>query len=148
MIYFFSILLIFILDRFTKIYILKNPSPDIWGGFFDLHINTEMAFSLPITYFILYPIIILILALLIWFWKKDFKRRSILIWPWGMIIVGAISNFMDRIQYGGVIDFINMPYFTVFNLADVYISVGVIWVLWYEWFYRKNKNLDKNLTQG
>lgn len=154
--YFISVLLIFIIDRFTKIYILKNPSPDTWGGFFDLHINKDMAFSLPMTYFLLYPIIVIILILLVWFWKKDYKRKSILIWPWGMIIMGAFSNFIDRIKYGGVIDFINVPYFiprffsgstTVFNLADVYISVGVIWILWYEWFYRKNKNfLDKNLT--
>ena len=144
--YFFSALLIFILDRFTKIYILKNPSPDIGGGFFDLHINTEMAFSLPTTYFVLYPVIVVILGLLISFWKKDWKRKSVLIWPWGMIIIGAVSNLKDRIQYGGVIDFINVPYFTVFNLADVYISIGVVWILWHQWFHQK-KNLDKNLIE-
>jgi len=144
--YFFSILLFFILDRFTKIYILKNPSPDFWNGFFDLHMNKDIAFSLPMTYLVLYPIIILILIVLILFWKKDFKKRSILIWPWGLIIIGAISNLLDRIRYGGVIDFINVQYFTVFNLSDVYISIGVIWILWHEWFYRKN-NLDKSLRQ-
>ena len=104
-----------------------------------------MAFSLPATYFLLYPIIILILILLFWFWKKDMAKKSILIWPWALIIIGAISNLMDRIQYGGVIDFINVPRFTVFNLSDIYISIGVVWVLWYEWIFVKNKNLDKNL---
>ncbi|MFA6466699.1 MAG: signal peptidase II [Patescibacteria group bacterium] len=137
--YFFIILSFFILDRFTKIYILKNPLPDFGGGFFDLHINTGVAFSLPVIYLFLYPLVVLILVLLFYFWKKDFDNSSILIWPWGLIIIGAISNFMDRIKYGGVIDFISVPYFTVLNLSDIYISLGVVWVLWFSWFFKKSK---------
>lgn len=136
--YFLTIFLLFVTDRFTKVYILKNPSPDFGGGFFDLHINTDIAFSLPMTYFILYPIIILILITLIFVWKKAADQKSILIWPWGLVIFGAISNFLDRILYGGVIDFINVPYFTVFNISDIYISLGVVWILWYYWFYKNN----------
>lgn len=135
--YFTSILLLFVVDRFTKIYILKNPSPSFGGGFFDLHINENIAFSLPLTYLVLYPIIILIIIAIVWIWKKDYDKKSILIWPWGLVIIGAISNFLDRIRYGGVIDFINVPYFSVFNLSDVYISWGVIWIVWYMWFYKK-----------
>jgi len=136
--YFFIILLIFVLDRFTKVYMLKNPSPIFWGGFLDLQINKGVAFSLPMTYLLLYPLIFIILLLLFWFWKKDFNKRNILMWPWALIIIGAISNFMDRVQYGGVIDFISVPYFTVLNLSDIYISLGVVWVLWYSWFFNKN----------
>ena len=142
--YFFSILILFILDRFSKVYILKNPF-SLWDGFFDLQINKDMAFSLPTTYLLLYPVIVLILILLLWFWKKDMDRESILIWPWALIIIGAISNLMDRIQYGGVIDFINVPHFTVFNLSDIYISTGVVWVLWYEWFFKPR---EKSLPTG
>lgn len=142
--YFLSLFILFVLDRFTKVYILKNPSPNFGGGFFDLHLNTELAFSLPITYLILYPVIIIILLFLIYFWYGDFKKRSVLIWPWALVIIGAISNLMDRIQYGGVIDFINVPYFTVFNLSDIYISIGVVWLLWYQWFYKK---VDKKTEQ-
>jgi len=141
--HFFIVLLFFIIDRFTKVYILKNPSPEAWGGFFDLHINQEIAFSLPLTYLVLYPIIIAILVVLFISWKKDFAKKSILIWPWALIIIGAISNLLDRVSYGGVIDFIRVPYFTVFNLADVYISAGVVWILWYYWFYGKNKQENK-----
>lgn len=137
--YFFTILSLFIFDRFTKVYILKNPSPNFWGGFFESHINTGVAFSLPISYLILYPLLIIILTLLFYLWKKDFNRRSILIWPWALIIIGAISNFMDRIRYGGVIDFINIPYFTVLNLSDIYISIGIVWILWFSWFFKKSK---------
>ena len=149
--YFLIILLFFILDRFTKVYILNLPAgrqeSHPWGGFFSLQINSQAAFSLPMTYFLLYPIIVLLIIILLWFWQRDWQRQSILIWPWALIIIGAISNLMDRIQYGGVIDFISVPYFiprfflgsaTVFNLSDVYISIGVIWILWYQWFFRKN----------
>ncbi|MFA6307269.1 MAG: signal peptidase II [Patescibacteria group bacterium] len=143
--YFVSVLILFILDRFTKIYALKNPSSEFWGGFFDLHINQAIAFSLPMTYLVLYPIIILILLVLFWFWKRDWQKKNILIWPWGLVIIGAVSNLLDRIQYGGVIDFINIKYFTIFNLSDIYISIGVVWLLWYEWLYKKT--IDKNLRQ-
>jgi len=135
--HFASILLFFLVDRFTKVYILKNPSPEFGGGFFSLHINEQIAFSLPLTYLILYPLVILILILLIFFWYKDLKKKSILIWPWSLIIIGAISNFLDRIQYGGVIDFITVPYFTVFNISDIYISLGVIWIMWHHWFHHR-----------
>ena len=57
-----------------------------------------------------------------------------------MLIVGAFSNFIDRFYYQGVVDFINVPFFTVFNLADIYISLAVIWILYYEAIY-KSKNV-------
>ncbi|MCD4761005.1 signal peptidase II [bacterium] len=137
--YFASIIILFLVDRFSKIYILNLPTGrqeiHLKGGFFSLHINQDIAFSLPLSYFILYPLVILILLGLIFSWYKNFKKKSVLIWPLGLLIIGAVSNFLDRIQYGGVIDFINVPYFTVFNISDIYISIAVIWILWYSWFY-------------
>ena len=62
-----------------------------------------------------------------------------LIWPWGLIIIGAVSNLLDRILYQGVVDFINIEWFTVFNIADIYISLGVIWILIFELFIRNKK---------
>ena len=49
-----------------------------------------------------------------------------MIWPWSLIALGAISNVVDRIYYKAVIDFIDIPYFTVFNLSDIYIFLGVV----------------------
>ncbi len=42
------------------------------------------------------------------------------------MITGAISNIIDRLSYGYVIDYLSLRYFTVFNLADVMISSGAI----------------------
>jgi lipoprotein signal peptidase len=47
------------------------------------------------------------------------------------IILGATSNLADRFQYGYVIDYFDLKYFTVFNLADVLIVGGTIGLLWF-----------------
>ena len=44
----------------------------------------------------------------------------------GLVCAGAISNIIDRIRYGSVIDWIALNGFSVFNLADVMIGLGLI----------------------
>ena len=141
--YFFVIAFLFLLDRLSKTLMFLDPTlSEKTGGFFELFVNKNIAFSLPLNYFILYPLIFLILFFLVWQWQKSFKQKSILIWPWGLIIIGALSNLLDRLRYGGVIDFINLqlPFTSVFNLADAYISIAVVWIVWYLWFYRPEGN--------
>lgn len=61
-------------------------------------------------------------------------------WAYGaclMIMSGAISNFIDRFWYGGVVDFIRFYFgaysFPVFNVADVFISVGTLLFVYFQW---------------
>lgn len=50
-----------------------------------------------------------------------------LIWlPAGMLIGGAVGNLIDRIANGSVIDFIKLPHWPAFNVADMSITFGVI----------------------
>jgi signal peptidase II len=50
-----------------------------------------------------------------------------LIWlPTGMLIGGAVGNLIDRIANGSVIDFIKLPHWPAFNVADMSITFGVI----------------------
>ncbi len=132
--YYSSLIFLFVLDRLSKIYVV-NKTPH--GAFIDFQLNNQMAFSLPVDYFILYPLVILLLVFISSFWLKNYQRGTILIWPWGMLIIGAVSNLLDRLHYGGVVDFISVPYFTVFNISDIYISVAVVWIFWYELIYKK-----------
>jgi lipoprotein signal peptidase len=53
------------------------------------------------------------------------------------IIAGALGNVVDRILYGGVIDFIDLGFWPTFNLADVFVVLGVGLVVWRMYFSRK-----------
>ena len=42
---------------------------------------------------------------------------------------GAIGNAIDRLMFGSVIDFIDLGWFPVFNIADSFIVIGFIWLI-------------------
>jgi len=53
-----------------------------------------------------------------------------LIWlPTGMLLGGALGNIVDRIREGAVIDFLKLPYWPAFNVADASITIGVVVLL-------------------
>ncbi|MFA7319293.1 MAG: signal peptidase II [Parcubacteria group bacterium] len=64
-------------------------------------------------------------------WLLDFVC-SLFLGDWllrtGIIFVasGAVSNILDRLRFGCVIDFIDLPFWPVFNLADIYITIGAM----------------------
>jgi signal peptidase II len=67
-------------------------------------------------------------ALLIYFLLRP--RRPWLWLPTGMLIGGAIGNLIDRAVNGSVIDFIKLPAWPAFNVADISITFGVLALLW------------------
>ena len=52
--------------------------------------------------------------------------RRLLWLPTGMLVGGAIGNLIDRVALGSVIDFVKLPHWPAFNLADTCITFGVI----------------------
>ena len=56
---------------------------------------------------------------------------------YGLIIGGALGNLADRIIHGAVVDFVSIHYagyyWYVFNLADIWISLGVVFLVWGFW---------------
>ena len=121
-----SLIIIFFisLDRFLKFLAINNYFGDglnIIGEFFKLKFigNPNIAFSLPLNGQFLNIIIIFIILGLIYNLiyvavKKSFHQVALLL----IIILGAMSNLLDRLKYGYVIDYLDLSYFTVFNLAD------------------------------
>ncbi len=65
------------------------------------------------------------LALLVGYLALRPDRR--LLWlPTGMLVGGALGNLIDRIANGSVTDFIKLPHWPAFNVADMSITFGVI----------------------
>lgn len=59
------------------------------------------------------------------FWQRGQWHTSRLArWGTGMILGGAAGNLLDRARYGYVVDFLELPYWPIFNLADACIVVG------------------------
>ena len=124
------------LDRFLKFLAVNgffNRQPSVFNDFFKLNFagNYNIAFSLPLAGWWLNIVIILIVFALIYnllyYAKKNDYAKFYLLF---LIAFGAISNLFDRFKYGFVIDYFDLKYFTIFNLADVMIVGGVILLAW------------------
>ncbi|HSD80046.1 MAG TPA: signal peptidase II [Solirubrobacteraceae bacterium] len=66
-------------------------------------------------------------ALLVYFAVNAGKPLAWL--PTGMLIGGALGNVVDRVREGAVTDFVKLPHWPAFNVADMAITVGVVLLL-------------------
>lgn len=65
------------------------------------------------------------LALLLGYFARNAARP--LLWlPTGLVLGGALGNLLDRIRQGYVTDFIHVPHWPAFNVADMCITCGVV----------------------
>ena len=152
-IYFGIILFIFLLDRISKLYILSILEN---FGNVDININSYINFILvwnsgvgfgllsfdqsniynTITILIIF-INLFIVYLIIK--SKDFRVYFFLI-----ILGGSLGNLFDRIYYSAVPDFIDISYndyhWFIFNVADIFISLGIICLIFAELLNYKKKN--------
>ena len=124
-----------IIDRLTKGYFLAHLIQQVqlipnvlWLQY---HLNDQMALSLPLFplfYYTLVAGVIIALGIkLVSLWKEG---KSWLLLVIAVILAGAISNLLDRMLYGGVVDFITVSLGSVFNIADIMIVGGVVsWVI-------------------
>jgi signal peptidase II len=72
---------------------------------------------------------VLALAALVVFFLTHLHRR--LVWlPTGLLLGGAAGNLIDRVREGAVTDWIKLPHWPAFNLADACITVGVLILVW------------------
>ena len=149
---FILILLIFLIDRISKIYIVnltkENFNINIYTSeFLNLTLiwNEGIAFGLfsfdeKLYYNFLTIFICLITIIIIWlmFRSSGFEKLSYM-----MIIGGSLGNIFDRIFYSAVPDFIDIHinnfHWFIFNVADIFITIGIIFLISFEMFGRKIK---------
>lgn len=113
---------------------------DFLGISFSLNtvVNTGAACGLfpghPNFLFVLRAAIILGLIIYLSFFKWKAKGT----FPLWLVVAGAIGNALDFLLYGHVIDFLHFNFwghsFPIFNLADSYITIGVSFLLFFEFF--------------
>ena len=147
------VLSIFLADRISKIYILKlaelENNVDVYlTSYLNLYLiwNKGIAFGLfsfdnnTIYNLISLIIIMIILSILFMITKNQGFKKYCLI----SILGGSIGNIFDRIYFSAVPDFIdfhiNNYHWFVFNVADIFITLGVICLVYAEIFFNKGDN--------
>lgn len=89
-------------------------------------VNSGVAFSIPMpTAISLTVSAALILALIVGTYWALKTRNMFYAWSFVVLAVGAASNSIDRIRFGGVVDYIELPLLSTINLADILITIGV-----------------------
>ncbi len=135
----------FLLDRITKYFAVTElwPSQTI-NQFLNIYLTQNHGIAWGIgtqfhdTYF--YFLTLLIASVLFYFmwYTKSIAHHTGMFRACMLILAGGISNFCDRLWYGSVIDFIQLHaadwYFPVFNVADISITIGAIFLIYFALF--------------
>ena len=153
---FIFVLVLFAIDRISKILILKNF---LNNSSSEIYINSFLNFSLVWNsgigfgilqleaniFYLLISIIITVINLILIYWMLTSSNylESIFI---SIILGGALSNLFDRYYYSSVPDFIDLHYesfhWFTFNIADIFITIGIIGLIIIDLF--KIKKNEKN----
>jgi signal peptidase II len=119
---------LFVFDRITKALAFRLGETTVLPHDFGLVFakNPGVAFSIPIpnSVALLFSILIAVILLGVCI-RTAFRHQLPHAWAFGLLGLGALSNAIDRMRYGAVIDFIKVPVLPIFNIADILIVVGV-----------------------
>ena len=147
---FFFILTVFLLDRVTKISIInlleksdKTNIPITNFLSFNLIWNEGIAFGLfsfdQKLYYNFLTIIIILVTIIIFL--MIIKTKGLEKIAFMMIFGGSLGNIFDRLVYASVPDFIDLHFnnfnWFIFNVADIFISIGVVLLIILEFFKKK-----------
>jgi|TARA_B100000787_G_C16187507_1_gene295532 signal peptidase II len=152
---FLMLIVLFLVDRFSKFFILKLVEQD---GMLDFYLNTNLnlyliwnkgiafgllSFNESTIYNIITALILIIIFIIIIriIKSKGFTKYSLV-----AVLAGALGNVFDRIYYSAVPDFIDFHikefHWFIFNIADIFITMGVFCLIYVELFI--NKEIKKN----
>lgn len=147
----FLVVFLIFLDFYSKSIVLHKQN--YYGEVIFSHFLGGVDFSLKLTQnrgaawglFSQFPIVLIgvriaaVIAMLVYVIFFRPKRGEIL--GFILIISGALGNIADFFLYGAVVDFFSFSFwgwhFAIFNLADVFVTFGVIWLCCYNFFFRR-----------
>ena len=148
------VLIIFFLDRVSKIYIinlaeLENSLEIYINSYLNLYLiwNKGIAFGLfsfdesSVYNFVTILILVILLIILILIFKSETYKSYF----YTIILGGALGNLFDRFYYSAVPDFIDLHinnfHWFIFNIADIFITLGVICLIYVEVFLDKKDKI-------
>ena len=123
---------VLVVDQVSKLLVRggmeRGEEDPILPGLKLVHVRNEgVAFGLDPgggTTLLIVLVALALLALVLYFVRHQAKP---LVWlPVGLLIGGAVGNLVDRVRDGGVTDFLKIPLWPAFNVADMAITFGVI----------------------
>ena len=154
--YFLISLSIFALDRISKIYVINIAEK---FGQVDIYINKFLniilvwnsgigfgllSFEKEFLYNLITLIIILVNFVILYLGIKSNNFKGFLFF---IILGGSLGNLFDRLYYSAVPDFIDINYngfhWFIFNVADIFISVGILCLIFVELLFNKKENLNE-----
>ena len=152
------ILVCFLLDRLSKIYIIEYfMTNDVDNLYINNILNLSLIWNKGIAFgffqsenflyeFISLLIFLIILVIIYLIWKSQLILE---VFFYSIVVGGAAGNFFDRIYYKAVPDFIDFHYgnfhWFTFNISDICISIGVVFLLIFD-IFKINKS-DTNLVE-
>ena len=155
-IYFLITLLIFTLDRISKIYIINIAETygevDIYlNQFINIILvwNTGIGFGLlsfekQFIYNLITLIIVLVNFVILYLGVKSSNFKGLIFF---VILGGSLGNLFDRLYYSAVPDFIDLNYndfhWFIFNVADIFISFGILCLIFVELFFNKKEKINE-----
>ena len=144
------VIFIFSIDRLSKLLVIKSAEANGEVNFsvtsflnFNLIWNEGIAFGLlsfddKFYYNLITLLIALITSIIIWLANKSKGVEKL---GFLMIVGGSLGNLFDRIFYSSVPDFIDISinnfHWFIFNVADIFITIGVILLIILEFFKKK-----------
>jgi phosphatidylglycerophosphatase A len=136
--YFIVFSIIFLADRLSKIYMLAIQEYPISSWLhFSVSFNRGMCWGMlhnagNFCFVVISLLIVAFIGALMWYTVQRYREGNT-VFGEILVLAGATSNFVDRVWYGGVVDFIIVSYKTwvwpTFNLADVAIVIGAVFMI-------------------
>lgn len=133
-----GIALVFLADVTVKILVRQHPATAgrfaFWTPLGPIGMvpstNDVLAFSLPIPNVVIWPVGWVVVAALLWELRRishlKFQIPNRRVTAIGMVVLGALSNLIDRTLLGGVTDYLSFTnLFPAFNVADLLILGGI-----------------------
>ena len=159
MIYLLVIVLGIILDQLTKWLIVQalpvGSGFAVIPGILDIHHvrNTGAAWSMfsENTLGLAVFSLVMLVGLSVWFWRTP-RENIWLRLALAVVISGAVGNMIDRFRLGYVVDFLELPHWPVFNVADMLLCGGVaalaVLLLLEERAAGRDKHTDTHINAG